>query len=135
MQSNWKTPSKEEPRSIFDDLNETAQPYRTVPKIIKTDSRHSMIVPHTVAVFGYDPEEENNIEEMLKSVGNVVDVKREERCIFLTYSTHLGAEKALEYHKTIVGNTRIAVELQKADNQVVEDPLQKKSWLSWIGLN
>ena len=134
--SKWETPKKgsEVPKSIFDDLEDTPMNYQAQLKIIRSDSRNTMIMPHTVAVFGYDPKEEENISNLLNSVGEVVYSKKDQHCLYLTYSTHVGASKALAYHMSIIGNTRIAVELQKAENKVVQEPLQKASWLSWIGL-
>eukprot|EP00835_Amoeboradix_gromovi_P005249 NODE_476_length_7980_cov_0.328258.p8 type:complete len:140 gc:universal NODE_476_length_7980_cov_0.328258:6886-7305(+) len=137
---SWKTPEKsyQESKSIYDDLKDTSMNIRsTEPNLIRSDSSQPMktiTMPHTVAVFGYDEEEEENIENMLRKVGNVVDSRKDQHCLYLTYSTHVGAEKALEYHMGVVGKTRIAVELQKTENEVFYDPLQKKSWLQWIGI-
>ena len=138
--SIWQTPQKNEAvetsKSIFDDINDT--PTNTSkPNLTRLDSvqsSYNIILPHTVAVFGYDANEEHSIEKMLRDVGNVVDVRKDSHCMYLTYSTHVGAENAIKYHKSIIGKTRIAVELQKVENKVVHEPLQRSNWLSWIGL-
>eukprot|EP00834_Sanchytrium_tribonematis_P000575 NODE_10_length_61504_cov_0.956502.p47 type:complete len:142 gc:universal NODE_10_length_61504_cov_0.956502:39330-39755(+) len=132
--AKWNSPEQVEPKSIYDDLQTPIKNTVFEPKILpRNDSRHSIgMLPHTVAVFGYLPEEESNIESMIKKSGNVVDTKRDNFCIYFTFSTHLGAENALKHHMTIVGKSRIAVELQKADIQVSPDALERNSWFSWI---
>ncbi len=121
-----------EPKSIYDDLQDTPHT-NTASKIVRSDSKEEIFLPHTVAVYGYVKDRTKEVEQLIRESGNVVQEKKEDGCIYFTFSTHIGAQNALQHHMKMVGSTKIGVQLLKSENKVVKAPLQKSSWWNWIG--